>query len=166
MDPFLLYFAGFFDGEGSVGVYRNGKGGRTLRVQLTQNITAKSTLLLRECQARWGGSLSEMNRSYRRTAWNWQASSLSGVRALRDIRPWLRLKADEADIALEWWAQRPIPRRGVDGRYLPLTENERNSDASAEVRLKAAKAGLRTEDAMVLNVAPSVSQLLIVEPDG
>ena len=143
MDPFLPYLAGFFDGEGSIGIYRNGNqhGGRTLRVQLTQNVSVASTLLLKECQTRWGGSLCEMNRNNKRTAWNWQASATSGVKALSDIRPWLRLKAEEADIALEWWGQRPLPRRGAAGRYLPFSAGERDFDAAAEVRLKAAKTG-------------------------
>jgi hypothetical protein len=120
VDTFLPYLAGFFDGEGSIGIYRNGDqhGGRTLRVQLTQNVSVASTLLLKECQTRWGGSLCEMNRNDKRTAWNWQASATSGVKALSDIRPWLRLKAEEADIARQWWGH-----------------------AAAEVRLKAAKAG-------------------------
>jgi hypothetical protein len=143
VDPFLPHLAGFFDGEGSIGIYRNGNphGGRTLRVQLSQNVSAASTLLLKECQTRWGGSLCEMNRDYKRTAWNWQASATSGVKALSDIRPRLRLKAEEADIALEWWGQRPVPRRGSAGRYLPFSTEERDLDAAGEARLKAAKAG-------------------------
>jgi hypothetical protein len=143
VDPFLPYLAGFFDGEGSIGIYRNGNphGGRTLRVQLTQNVSAASTLLLKECQTRWGGSLCEMNRNHKRTAWNWQASATSGVKALSDIRPWPRLKAAEADIALEWWGQRPLPRRGSAGRYLPFSAAEHDFDVAAEGRLKAAKAG-------------------------
>jgi hypothetical protein len=63
------------------------------------------------------------------------------VKALSDIRPWLRLKAEEADIALEWWGQRPVPRRGSAGRYLPFSTEERDLDAAGEARLKAAKAG-------------------------
>jgi hypothetical protein len=72
VDAFLPYIAGFFDGEGSIGIYRGGHtNGRALRVQLTQNVTPDSTELLRECRIRWGGSLSLMNRSARRPAWNW-----------------------------------------------------------------------------------------------
>jgi hypothetical protein len=37
VDLSLPYLAGFFDGEGPIGIYTNGLGtGRTLRVQLTQ----------------------------------------------------------------------------------------------------------------------------------
>jgi hypothetical protein len=106
--------------------------GRTLRVQLTQNVSAASTLSLKECQTRWAGSLCEMNRDRKRSAWNWQASATSGVKALSDIRPWLRLKADEADIALTWWGQRPLPRRGSSGRHLPFSADDHYFDAAAE----------------------------------
>jgi hypothetical protein len=143
MDTFLPYFAGFFDGEGSIGLYRSGNtSGRTLRVQLTQNVSPASTVLLSECRSRWGGSMCEMNRQGKRTAWNWQASAASGARALTDIRPWLRLKAKEADIALEWWTERPLRQRGPQGHFLPLTETEHDAAVAAEVELKAAKVGM------------------------
>ncbi|WP_143426683.1 hypothetical protein [Geodermatophilus sabuli] len=96
-------------------------------------------MLLLECQSRWGGSLCVMNRTYARPAWNWQVSAGAGAKALTDIRPWLRLKSEEADIALEWWTKRPVPQRGPLGRYLPFTADQRAFDASAEKRLKAAK---------------------------
>jgi hypothetical protein len=142
MDGFLPYIAGFFDGEGSIGIYRGGSTqGRTLRVQLTQNATVPSTMLLLECQRRWGGSLCPMNPSGKRVAWNWQASASSGIRALTDMRPHLRLKAQEADMALDWWATRPKPRRSPSGRILPFTAAEREADSTAEMALKSAKRG-------------------------
>ncbi len=122
MDAFLPYFAGFFDGEGSIGIYKNGSRhrGRTLKVQITQNMAPCSTALLRECQVRWGGCMSPMNRKASRQAWNRRASAGRGFRVLRDIRPRLRLKAGEADIALAFWEGRGFAQRGMDGRYLPL----------------------------------------------
>jgi hypothetical protein len=102
VDTFLPYFAGFFDGEGSIGVYTNGNKhrGRTLRVSITQNVGPEATELLKESRRRWGGALTLMNRTYARPAWIWQVSASNGVRALRDMRPYLRLKAAQADIAL------------------------------------------------------------------
>jgi hypothetical protein len=89
LDAFLPYFAGFFDGEGSIGIYRNGNShrGRTLRVTITQNVGAEATQFLEESRQRWGGALTLMNRSYSRPAWIWQVSASKGVRTLRDIRP-------------------------------------------------------------------------------
>lgn len=140
MDPFLSYIAGFFDGEGSIGIYRGSAGGRTLRVQLTQTITPQSTALLTLCRARWGGSMCEFNKALRRSAWNYQVSAGRGVILLREIRPWLRLKADQADIALAWWDGRPTVRlRDSRGRVLPSAPEVVVADALAELALKAAK---------------------------
>jgi hypothetical protein len=53
----LPCIAGFFGGEGSIGIYMNGQGrGRTLRVQITQNVTPQSTMMLTAIRERWGGS--------------------------------------------------------------------------------------------------------------
>jgi hypothetical protein len=140
VDAFLSYMVGFFDGEGSIGIYTNGKAqGRTLRVQLTQTITPDSTELLRECRSRWGGSLALMNRTAKRPAWNWQVSSAKGVCVLNDIRPWLRLKATEADLALAFWDERTFARRDARGRFLPLSPEVRMRGDDAQAALKAAK---------------------------
>lgn len=42
----IEYLAGFFDGEGSVGIYTNGRGLFHLRTQLTQNVGKHSTRLV------------------------------------------------------------------------------------------------------------------------
>jgi hypothetical protein len=144
VDPFLPYFAGFFDGEGSIGIYRNTRyhqPGRTLRVQVTQNVGREATELLQEARGRWGGALSMMNRAHARPAWMWQVSASKGVRALRDIRPWLRVKAEQADVALNYWDARTFMRRGVNGQFLPLSEAMRTEGATAEAALKALKRG-------------------------
>jgi hypothetical protein len=144
MDPFLPYFAGFFDGEGSIGIYRNSRHhqpGRTLRVQVTQNVSREATELLEEAQRRWGGALTIMNRTHARPAWMWQVSASKGVRALREIRPWLRVKAEQADIALAYWDERTFMRRAANGQFLPLSETVRQQGATAEAALKALKRG-------------------------
>ena len=113
MDLSLPYLAGFFDGEGSIGIYTNGLGtGRTLRVQLTQTVTPQSTALLTAMRDRWGGSLCPFNRTLRRNAWNWQVSAGKGIVFLRDVRPWLLLKADQADVVLTWWPGPPCTSGG------------------------------------------------------
>lgn len=140
MDLCLPYVAGFFDGEGSVGIYRNGQShGRTLRVQIAQTVTPASTDLLTQCRERWGGSLGPFNRTLRRPAWNFQTTASKGVAMLRDLRPWLRLKADQADFALAWWDQRAGPVRGSDGRMLATTPEMALLERQAEAQLKAMK---------------------------
>jgi hypothetical protein len=141
LDLSLPYVAGFFDGEGSIGVYLNGqRQGRTLRVQLTQTATPQATELLAAIRARWGGSLCLMNRAKPRQAWNWQASAGKGYLFLRDVRPWLILKAEQADLVLKWWAARPGPRRSVvDGRHLPLSDADRAAAIAVDRALRAMK---------------------------
>lgn len=137
---FFAYFAGFFDGEGSIGIYRNGSTtGRTLRVQVTQVVSDDSTALLNACRERWGGSLCEFNKEFRSPAWNWQVSASSAALALTDLRPWLRLKAAQADIALNWWKARPPRRRDAQGRHLPMSLEHRKIAEEAEQMLKAVK---------------------------
>jgi hypothetical protein len=137
----LPYIAGFFDGEGSIGIYLNGKKyGRTLRVQLTQTVTPQSTDLMTALRDRWGGSLCPYNKTLRRPAWNWQVSVASGYAFLLDVRPYLLLKADQADVALTWWASRALPRRGPDGRRMPMLPETRAADEAAELALKELKA--------------------------
>jgi hypothetical protein len=173
MDPFLPYFAGFFDGEGSIGIYRNGSGkGRTLRVQLTQNATPQSALLLHECRARWGGSICLMNRHAKRPAWNWQASAGRGAAVLQDLQPHLRLKRSEADIALSYWSARAQVQRDVDGRFVAFTEAENEVGRVAESALKAAKRAtsaaperLMADAADLVEVRHTLRQIVNVKGD-
>ena len=138
--PPLPYVAGFFDGEGSIGIYKNGKTwGRTLRVQITQTVSPQATALLAAMRDRWGGSLSPFNKELRRAAWNWQASANNGYVFLRDVRPWLLLKADQADVALAWWSIRTGPRRDGNGRMLPMLPEVRAADELADQALKDLK---------------------------
>jgi hypothetical protein len=136
----LPYLAGFFDGEGSIGIYTNGLGrGRTLRVQITQTVTPISTELLTAMRDRWGGALCPFNRALRRNAWNWQASATKGYCFLRDVRPWLLLKAEQADVVLAWWPNRTGPRRGPDGRMLPMLPDAQAADELAQQLLRNLK---------------------------
>jgi hypothetical protein len=75
----------------------------------------------------------------RRNAWNWQASARIGARVLTDIRPWLRLKAPEPDIALTYWNGRASAVRDGNGRFLAMCEEDRRNAEAAEAAVKAAK---------------------------
>lgn len=140
MLPSLPYLAGFFDGEGSIGLYRNGQGhGSTLRVQITQNCSPLADALLEAIKENWGGSLSLMNRDRKRPAWSYQASSSKGVQFLRDMRPYLILKAEQADIALAWWDQKPERTRGAAGRFEPPTPEAVALTAEVDALLRRLK---------------------------
>jgi hypothetical protein len=126
MKTSLAYIAGFFDGEGSIGVYSGGGSGMTLRAQVTQADALGSRDLLDEFRTEWGGSICIFNRTLRRQAWNFQVGGERASRLLRDLRPHLRLKADQADLALHWFHTRPVLGRDpLSGRVLPRSSESR-----------------------------------------
>jgi hypothetical protein len=98
--------------------------------------------LLTAIRDRWGGSLSPFNKQLRRNAWNWQVSAGRGYDFLCDIRPWLLLKAEQADVVLNWWPTRGKPQRDARGRNLPQTPEVR---AAADAAAKALRDLKRVE---------------------
>lgn len=136
------YYAGFFDGGGSIGIYRNGSGVWHLRTQLTQNVGPAARDLLVELRGLYGGNLSLLQEGSvrKRAAFNWQLNSATAAAFLREIRPFLRLRAEQADVAMAWHEVAQQPRRGDDGRMLPYERN-RAVDIAAAQRLKAMKKG-------------------------
>jgi len=140
MDVSIAYMAGFFDGEGSVGIYGGGgTSGRTVRVQVTQNVHPASTALLDCGRSKWGGSMTVMNRSGKRQAWNWQVNGAAAIAMLRDLRPFLLLKAEQVDLTFEWWEGRSLKARDARGRMLAMPQSTLDRDeqyASALKRLK------------------------------
>lgn len=104
MDTELAYLAGFFDGEGCVSISTRGRGGYGLLVSISQ-LTPVPLLIAR---ARFGGSISRTpdKRGYRAMV-VWTVAARVAERALSEMRPFLIVKADEVDLALEF-------QRGLD----------------------------------------------------
>ena len=134
----VAYVAGFFDGDGCVGIYRNGSGGFHLRTQVTQNVTPASTALLKGMQSRWDGGLS-VQRTTHGTKYNWQLSSSKAAAFLRDILPHLVLKREQAVLCLEWEDTRPKAARDDRGRMVSLARPEDETAAEAVKNLKRAR---------------------------
>ncbi len=143
------YIAGFFDGEGSIGIYRNGRGTFHLRTQLTQNITPATEDILSELCDRFGGNLSRMRSPLyqRNAAFNWQLNGNRAAAFLREILHSLYIKRDQAEIAIAWQAQHLPPLRDKQGR---MTAHPRNApiDVGAERILKALKKSYSLDDVM------------------
>lgn len=100
------YIAGFFDGEGSIGIYvRRGSEGRLLllpSVSATQSEPHHQVLL--DIRRIYGGGLyPKINYDQQSSQrWDWRLSSADKVRAfLTDILPYLRIKYDRAQLMLE-----------------------------------------------------------------
>jgi len=89
----LAYIAGFFDGEGSVGIYK-GKHGNIFKVAVGQ----MDTRPIRDLVNIFGGSVTlkkDNNISV------WQASTLYAYAFLKAVRPYLVVKASQADVFIQ-----------------------------------------------------------------
>lgn len=136
------YVAGFFDGEGSIGIYKNSNGrGRTLRVQITQNVGTDSDLLLRGLADDWGASMCVMTGLRLRRAWNWQLSGVKAVAFLKWIEPCLVLKRSQAVVAIRWYEGKSIPQPNALGQRQKLPVAQVVRGQLAAFRLKQMKKG-------------------------
>jgi hypothetical protein len=118
----VAYIAGFFDGEGSIGVYHGIKGGRSdrfhLRTQVTQNCSTESTSLINDLRKMYGGSCNVMDRTASRLAYNWQLNGHRAAHFLGSMLPYLRLKRDQAQFAMAWQRKRPPVIRNAHGHIV------------------------------------------------
>jgi hypothetical protein len=114
----LQYIAGFFDGEGSIGIYYRPKlkDRFHLRTQLTNNKNKDTQRLTTYLVNKFGGNLGEQITLSGKLKYNWQLNSDKAVYFLRKIEPHLILKKDQATIAINWQEQRPPLIRDKRGR--------------------------------------------------
>jgi hypothetical protein len=91
----LEYIAGFFDGEGCIGVYRDTKGYTKLLVTIGQK-SETPLLLIRECL---GGKLSKpQSMTVHQLVW----TNFAAGEMLEQIVPFLVLKKAQAELAIEF----------------------------------------------------------------
>lgn len=96
------YAAGLIDGEGYIGIARrNGAGQFTLRVDVGMTVKAKA--LLEELKERYGGHVTLSRKATERweAAYAWRIHGSQAATFLRQISPYLRLKAEQARLALK-----------------------------------------------------------------
>lgn len=86
------YMAGFFDGEGCIGLYR--RGSWSLQVTIAQN----STEVLNDFNTAFLGG--NWNSRPRCQCITWYG--LTGEPLVRDLYPFLRVKQEQAELALRW----------------------------------------------------------------
>jgi hypothetical protein len=99
------YVAGFFDGEGCVGVYPSGKSLR-LKVQLIQVATQQSAAIMGRLFGEFGGNLSFRKRRGTKTVLAWQLDANKAVTFLKWIQPYVLIKRDQIDLAVYWQQNR------------------------------------------------------------
>lgn len=130
------YLAGFIDGEGSiaVGLSRSGKGVRRwyLRFSCHQINPAPLRLL----QDRFGGTIRRNERVGKRPLYEWVTQSKMAAAAIRALRPYLIVKADEADVALEF---QELVGANPPGRRPHLTPDQEEARHSLYLKLRELK---------------------------
>jgi hypothetical protein len=137
----LKYIAGFFDGEGSIGIYyrQKTKDRFHLRTQLTNNKNQEAQKLMSYLMDKFGGNLSEQITLSGRVKYNWQLNSDKAVYFLKKIEPYLIFKKNQAIIAINWQGQRPKPIRDSRGRIQVKRKRTVDFDVKVSRLVKALK---------------------------
>lgn len=104
----IEYIAGFVDGEGSIQISRgtthySGKRMYYLRLSVHQ-VDRRPLDVLNE---RWPGSLRLIRKpsAKQRDIWEWVVSGSTAAKVIGEIRPYLIGKAEQADLALEFYSR-------------------------------------------------------------
>ena len=131
----LAYFAGLFDGEGSVTIDKakvaSGRRSPSYRAQIT--ISNKNEGVLREIQKHYGGSILVKDpqrfpaRRYKHSAiYQFGLAARKAAKFLEDVLPFLRIKQQQAIIAIELQrkcARNSNHRRGLRPEELAIRES-------------------------------------------
>ena len=106
LDP--KYIAGFFDGEGSIGIYpRSWNRNHTIRyyvlvVSLGQS-GSKGKAILDELAFKFGGSVYQNTANgKKKVMWKWNVSANKAKEFLRWMSPYLFIKREEASLGIQF----------------------------------------------------------------
>ena len=119
-DVLVPYAAGFFDGEGWVGVVTQVRQGYNPIQSLLLNIAQVDVRPLETLRERWGGYL-----SLDKTTGCWRLIMSAGpaIRFLTDIRPYLVVKAELVDLAFEFQATKVITGKAMTEEAIQQRNN-------------------------------------------
>jgi hypothetical protein len=134
----LSYLAGIFDGEGWVTIYtaKGRKPGHApIRFTLQIGVANAYLPVLVELQDLFGGCVETAGKPVNMQVYRWVAPSKLAWTFLRCIRPYLRIKALQADIAIEFYEQ----CRNVQGVKVSAEELDRR--LSYKKRLRETRCG-------------------------
>lgn len=142
-DMDIAYLAGVFDGEGSVGMYRRSKFNAKHKSPIWScHISIANTdfrlLSWLSANVPYGHARVKPRKGNRKIQWEWSIRSRKTISEfLLTVRPFLTVKADQADLLLSLLgAEEETVGRGQGVRLSPETIRQR---AAAEVLLKALK---------------------------
>lgn len=149
-----IYFAGFFDGEGSVGIYERALqhcGPGAANPQVFVGIRASNThrSVIEHLKRTCGGCIGKPTKcrvtkkgTLRKPVWQWAALSREAIHILKQVYPFLIVKREQAKLAFEFqelvmeYVHRPHPD-AIGKRRLSAEELEKRR--SYIHRMKALK---------------------------
>jgi len=113
----IAYFAGYFDGEGSIFIrVKTRKTRRSPNHELVCSITSKNKIVCESFKAHFRGhTTSWLNKLTDKKMWYWQSGDRQALSFLQAVYPFLRQKREEAEIALKFQ---------LDKKSLSLEERE------------------------------------------
>jgi hypothetical protein len=126
------YLAGLIDGEGYIGITRHrNKTGQRGAFHLCQlKISNNCKEILDELKAQFGGSISLNSNRPRhirclRENWQYMVTARQCLEFLRAIRPFLRIKAAQADLAIEFAGRFKLGQRALTDKEWQIRESYR-----------------------------------------
>jgi len=113
----LAYIAGLFDGEGSMTIYKgpvspSGTAAVSPTYTLIVGISNNDNCPLLDIQGEFGGSIVKYNKCYQ-----WRVTGNIALAFLREIVPYLRIRKERAELAINFQANRNHGSNG--GKPLP-----------------------------------------------
>lgn len=104
----VSYIAGFFDGEGCIGISKSGKSGQMI---LRTSLVNTNDIVLRVIQATYGGSIHvQQHQSNWKPAYNWSVAGRQAREFLKDIGPFLVMKRPQYEVALRFFSTFDLPK--------------------------------------------------------
>lgn len=149
-EVFLVWAAGFFDGEGSVFVQmaRASSCRRGMRTILVASVSQTSLPCLNMLKERFGGTLTTSKKflphaTNQSVAYIWSVRNAGAIKFLEAISPYAVVKKEQIDVALTYPLtdpNGPIYR----GRRIGITDEVHNQRLAIGQRLRDIRAGMKT----------------------
>ena len=117
----IEYLSGFFDADGTIGIYDNGN---TIKLSVTQ----KHPSVLYEFRKRWEGTLYHHPDGH----WQWFLTGVRALRAILEMNPYLIEKRRQAALCADY-----LELVGIQGKK--MTDENRIARQRLESELKSLK---------------------------
>ncbi len=163
------YFAGLFDGEGTVGLYEMGAGQWSLRVAISMTDPRPVGLLYREYPEGKFYSKSYKNRPETRPYYVFGLHGTHTERFLREIEPYVILKQDQIKLGRSFLAHQSrfyaAKRRDGFSRYVRYPEEYYTRTKSIAEKMKKAKLGITAVNSVKLLLKHELRQYRAEQED-